>query len=98
MGAEMSIRDSFDTLLGTRMDPADFHAMLDQAKARQEGRGDKDEPRVATVALPPRARAATVDDKVTARSSPYTTASVWSVVFFVGILVVPVVAYSVGPW
>ncbi|WFC96396.1 sphingolipid C4-monooxygenase [Malassezia brasiliensis] len=88
----------FDTLLGTRMDPADFHAMLDQAKARQEGRDEDDEPRVATVALPPRARAATVDDKATARSSPYTTASAWSVVFFVGILVVPVVAYSVGPW
>lgn len=32
-----------------------------------------------------------------ALTSPYTTASAWSVVFFAGILLVPVVAYSMGP-
>lgn len=84
----------FDTLLGTRMDPKDFHAMLQRATHKERG-----EKRVAAVSLPPRARAATVDDKATppTTSSPYTTASAWSVVLFLGILVVPVLAYSLGP-
>ncbi|WFD04172.1 sphingolipid C4-monooxygenase [Malassezia obtusa] len=73
----------FDTLLGTRIDPDDFHAMLERAKHKGERAGDERgaKERVATAT----------------RSSPYTTASAWSVVLFLGILVVPVVAYSLGP-
>lgn len=83
----------FDTVFRTRMDPANFHAILAQAKAKTL---TSDE-RVATVALPPRARAATVDDKSTVQpTSPYTTATAWSAAYFGGLLVVPVLAYSFG--
>ena len=64
----------FDTILGTRVDPADFHAMLVK-KGIKKADDEK--------APPP-----------SPSTSPYTTATVWSSVLFAGILVVPVVAYS----
>ena len=64
----------FDTILGTRVDPADFHAMLVK-KGIKKADDEK---------APPPSQS----------TSPYTTATVWSSVLFAGILVVPVVAYS----
>ncbi|WFD45161.1 sphingolipid C4-monooxygenase [Malassezia psittaci] len=87
----------FDTLLGTRMDPEQFHKILDRAKSRLESSAEdkQDAHRIATVALPARARESTVDDKATTQS-PYTTATAWSMFLFISILFGPVVAYSLG--
>ena len=105
----------FDTLLGTRVDPSDFRAMLAQrrGKAVEAAAESEAEAEVKSVATSSGisvgearqrkggeadmlAQNAQVMPFPTPRgSSPYTTASSWSVVLFVGILVVPVLIYSI---
>jgi len=70
----------FDTLLGTRVDPADFARRLEKKGVRTKPGADEND---APVPMPP-----------PPLHSPYTTASVWSTALFVGILAVPVATYS----
>lgn len=80
----------FDTILGTRVDPEDFHAMLEKkglqtrkvASAKNDNEAEEENARPARLPVPK-------------RSSPYSTATVWSSVLFMGILAVPVLVYSV---
>lgn len=80
----------FDTILGTRVDPEDFHTMLEKkglqtrkiASAKNDNEAEEENARPARLPVPK-------------RSSPYSTATVWSSVLFMGILAVPVLVYSV---
>jgi len=70
----------FDTLLGTRVDPADFARRLEKKGARVKPGADENDAPVPMPAPP--------------LHSPYTTATVWSTALFFGILAVPVATYS----
>lgn len=95
----------FDTIFGTRVDPADFRDMLAKkglkfekaaaikAEVDAQAAPDKTEPDLDDRSCIENARGPVAAPRPKLLSV-YTTASIWSVFLFTGILVVPVLSYS----